>query len=546
MTNRPFTRPLVMLVLLFMVGFGAVGFFSIRRDVENLRVISQDNTQWAAAQMEIELLRFRLALQHVADDPSPDATTKMRDRFDILWSRVFMMGHGLVGARLEQYDGEHGSVSKLASYLEEIDAKLARLDPADHATVGIIEATLDGFQTDLREYTLRVVRADGEASAQVRSRIQSSARTTAIISMAAVVLSVIALALILRENRRQRHLALLSQRSAEQAEMASRAKSRFLSMMSHELRNPLNGILGPLALLGQSELAERHRRLVVQAQQSGQSMLQMLSGLLDYGELQDGRFQLKPQPFRVGALAEAIQSELKGEGLARVVVTVEPGTPERIIGDMDRLRQIFVHLVSFLIEGRPLDQVELNFGYRDGLFSGDIALDGGAERAKDSTDWKLDLLTGLNEFSPDQVTAEALRPLIARGLISASGGILSLPTQTDDRRVLRVSVRCEAPRLEEIRVLLQTRSAALATIYQAALKSDRVAFVSGDGAVDVVLVDSTSVGEAPLMSRLRSHYPGALFVSLGLPQVPEFFDDVVESPNDMGRLRQTIIGRLAS
>lgn len=542
MRGRPFTRPLGLLVLLFMVGFGAVGFFSIRRDVENLRVISQDNTQWAASQMEIELLRFRLALDGLSSDSTPEEVAAMHDRFDILWSRVFMMGHGQVGDRLKQYDGEHGSVSKLATYLEEVDPKITALDPGDGANIEPIQTRLEAFQTDLREYTLRVVRADGEASAQVRTRIQSSARTTAIISMAAVLLSLIALALILRENRRQRHLALLSQRSAEQAEQASRAKSRFLSMMSHELRNPLNGILGPLALLGQSELGDRHRRLVVQAQQSGQSMLHMLTGLLDYGEMQDGHFQLKPKPFRVGALADAIDTELRGEGVSRVDVSVGPGTPERVVGDMDRLRQIFVHLVTFLLEGRPSEQASLRFSYAGGMFCGEISLDAPAG----PMDWKLDLLTGLNDFRPDQVAAEALRPLIARGLISASGGVLSLPEQSDGRRVVRVSVGCDAPRLEEIRVLLETRSAALATIYQAALKSDRVVFVSGNGPVDVVLVDSTSIGEAPLMLRLRNLYPGALFVSLGEPQAPELFDDIVESPNDMGRLRQSILGRLAS
>lgn len=543
MARRPLTRPLVLLVLLFMVGFGAVGFFSIRRDVENLRVITQDNTQWAAAQMEIELLRFRLALQTLSTDHSSDAIAAMHNRFDILWSRVFMVGHGSVGERLAQYDREGGSVSKLSSYLEQIDPKLADFDPATGAdTLASIDARLADLQGDLREYTLRVVRADGEASAQVRARIQSSARTTALISMAAVLLSMIALALILRENRRQRHLALLSQRSAEQAELGSRAKSRFLSMMSHELRNPLNGVLGPLALLGQSELPERHRRLVVQAQQSGQSMLQMLAGLLDYGEMQDGRFQLKPQPFRVGALADAVQAELKSEGISSAKVTVEQGTPERVVADMDRLRQIFVHLVSFLIEGRPHEPVSLNFSYEDGILSGDILV----EDPGTVSEWKLDLLTGLNEFSPDQVTAEALRPLIARGLISASGGVLSVPSTSAGRRSVRVSVRCETQQLEEIKVLLQTRSAALATIYQAALKSDRVAFVRGDGLVDVVLVDSTSMGEASLMSQLRSRYPGALFVSLGQPHAPEFFDDVVDSPNDMVRLRQSILGRLVS
>lgn len=541
MARRPYTRPLVLLVLLFMAGFGSVGFFAIRRDVENLRVISQDNTQWAAAQMEIELLRFRLALQQLLEDPSPAAINAMHERFDILWSRVFMMGHGLVGERLQRYDGEHGSVSKLADYLKSIDPKLAEFDPGAQALIPPIDERLNDFQTDLREYTLRVVRADGEASAQVRSRIQSSARTTALISLAAVLVSIIALALILRENRRQRHIALLSQRSAEQAEQASRAKSRFLSMMSHELRNPLNGVLGPLALLGQSEMSDRHRRLVVQAQQSGRSMLRMLGGLLDYGEIQDGRFQLNPQPFRTAVLAETIEAELRNEGASAVTVSICEGTPDRLIGDMDRLRQIFVHLVLFLTEGRPSEAVTLRFSHDTHLLSGEIGL----EAEETSMDWKLDLLTGLNEFSPDQVTAEALRPLIARRLISAAGGVLSLPTRANGRRVIRVCLSCETLRLDEIRVLLETRSAALATIYQAALRSDRVAFVSGEGPVDVVLVDSTSIGETPLMSRLRSRYPGALFVSLGSPQVPDFFDDIVETPNDIGRLRKSILGKLA-
>ena len=61
-----------------------------------------------------------------------------------------------------------------------------------------------------------------------------------------------------------------------------------------------------------------------------------------------------------------------------------------------------------------------------------------------------------------------------------------------------------------------------------------------------MLVDSTSVGELPLMSRLRARFPRALFVSLGLPQSPDFFDDILETPNDMSRLRTNILGRLAS
>jgi hypothetical protein len=315
-------------------------------------------------------------------------------------------------------------------------------------------------------------------------------------------------------------------------------------MMSHELRNPLNGILGPLALLGQGDLAERQRRLVGQAQHSGSSMLQMLSGLLDYGEVQDGRIHLRHEPFRVAALAESLADALAAEGAGQANVQVFPGTPERVYGDIERLRQIFVHLTVYMLEGRDPAGSTVRFHHDRGNLVGEIAFPADDRQV----DWRLDLLMGLSEVAPDQVTAEALRPLIARGLIAATNGVLTLPEEAGGMRAIRVSVPAASVSFDQIRVHLETRSEALATIYQAALKSDRVVFVATGDAdpVEVVLVDSTSVGEAPLMARLRARFPGALFVSLGLPQSPDFFDDIVEAPNDMSRLRTSILGRLAS
>lgn len=533
-----------MVLLLAMAAFAALGYFSIRRDVDNLRVISQDNILWSATQMEVELLRFQLSVAELSSTPDAPTLERVRERFDILWSRVFIMSRGRVGETMRAYDEGYGSLQAIASYLEEVDPVLAELQPGDVATIDEIMANLVRLQQELRLYTLRVVRAETAASAAVRDRIQSSAQTTGVISMAAVLLSVLALFLILRENRQQRELVAMSRKIAHEAEMSSRAKSRFLSMMSHELRNPLNGVVGPLALLEQSELADRHQRLIEQAQQSARAMLRMLGGLFDYAEMQDGKLTIRPEPFRVDMLATKLREELARGGTNSVAITVATDMPERIDGDLERLTQVFVHLAEFVAEQRAPGGAELLLRHDGANLLGDLRF----ELHDTATDWRLDLLSDLGVTGPDQVSADALRPLIARGLLDASGGDMHIDDSSPGHRVIRVRVPAAPASLRVVRVHLETRSAALATIYQESLRADHIVFVdpSSEGKVDVVLVDSASINEASLMDRLRERFPKALYVSLGSPQSPDLFDNIVDTPSDMTSLRESILNRLAS
>ena len=205
-----------------------------------------------------------------------------------------------------------------------------------------------------------------------------------------------------------------------------------------------------------------------------------------------------------------------------------------------------MHLAVYVLEGRdPARRAACSFGHDGANLVGEIAF---AARGA-LLDWQLDLLMGLSEIAPDQVSAEALRPLIARGLIAATAGRPDLARGRRRRAGSSGSPfppsRCASSRSACIsrparrRSRRSTRRRCAPTAWSSSRR--RV----GEP-VDVVLVDSTSVGEVPLMSRLRARFPGALFVSLGLPQSPDFFDDIVETPNDMSRLRTSILGRLAS
>ncbi len=544
---RPIPRYVGMVVLLAMAGFAGVGYFAIRRDVDNLRVISQDNILWSATQMEVELLRFQLSMTELAGALTPEAVAAAQERFDIFWSRVFIMRSGRVGEVMRAYDEGHGSLETIAEFMERLDPVIVSLDPGDVQTIdGIIE-DLRRLQQELRLYTLRVVRADAAAAAVVRDRIQLSAQTTAVIAIAAVGLSVLALFLILRENRRQRDLVAMTQRIADEAERSSRAKSIFLSMMSHELRNPLNGVLGPLALLVDGDaLGDRQARLVEQAQQSARVMLRMLRGLLDYAEMQDGRLTFLRAPLGIDTLAGELREALVRDGSNDVRIVVAPGVPERVEGDLDRLTQIFMHLTEFALELRAPGGVELTLDHDGEGLIGEVRF---AEREM-SRDWRRDLLPEdpeAEQVATGQVSTEALRPLIARGLITACGGRLTLDS-ADGVNLIRVEMPAPAAAPGRVRVWLETRSAALATIYQAALKSEQLVFLEegSDSLADVVLVDSAGIDDASLIEKLRERFPSALVVSLGTPQQTDLFDYIVDPPNDMGHLRESILTRLAS
>jgi signal transduction histidine kinase len=544
--GHPLLRPIALAVLLVMAGVAALGFHSIRKDIENLRVISRDNILWSATQMELEFLRFQRSVALYVSDPTESARNELHERFDILWSRFSLFTEGRVGRLLRQYDEGHGTLHAASNFLASVDSLLPDLGPNDADTLRALLPVMDELQSELRLYTLRVVRGDTAAASAVRERMLTSSQLTAYITLAALLISALSLFLIMRDNRRQREMVALSQQQAEAAEAASRAKSRFLTMMSHELRNPLNGILGPLALAAQREMPPKQRRLIAKAQHSGRVMLRMLSGLLDYGDMQDGRLVMRDEAFSIGMLAETVRTGLRAEPTdpPRVEVRVAEGGPERVCGDLDRMSRIFLHLAEHIIGPEGDGTLRITFSHNGRDLIGEVAV----TEDEHGVAWKLELLMGLAGDPGGAFATEALGPVVARGMLAAAQGIVSLAQDSEGRRIVRVAVPARPLSLEKVRVHLQTRSSALEALYRAALRSDQVEFVPFEGTTpaDIILVDSTSICDDELIRSLRGRFPSALLVSLGAPTAPGVFDEVVEAPNDMARLRESVLGRLAS
>ena len=157
-----------------------------------------------------------------------------------------------------------------------------------------------------------------------------------------------------------------SAKATRDAEMSAQGKSDFLAMMSHEMRTPLNGIVGMTSLLESKTMDDGQRECVEVIRRSSETLLAIIDDVLDFSKIDAGCLTLENNDFDpTRAVLDAMQIVERSAAAKSLTLSshLDPALPTLVSGDAMRLRQILLNLLSnavkFTAEGEIIVCAEL-------------------------------------------------------------------------------------------------------------------------------------------------------------------------------------------
>lgn len=225
-------------------------------------------------------------------------------------------------------------------------------------------------------------------------------------------------------------------------EEANRAKSDFLARMSHEIRTPLNGILGFIDMVKQTELNSFQRGNIEKAERAGQTLMLIISDILDLSKAEAGKMTLESQPFRLANVltisADMVRKAADDKGLP-LTMQISATCPDVLVGDRYRIMQIILNLLGNAVKFTDTGSVRIGASYQDGRL--DITVqDTGIGIAKENQSLLFENFMQEDASTTRRFGGTGLGLAITKRLVDAMNGDISFESEKGVGTTFRVSL----------------------------------------------------------------------------------------------------------
>jgi len=345
----------------------------------------RENALWSVYQLDREARRLNeeANIMLATGDSSSKAAKALSTRYDILYSRMSILKRANFDLRLSE-DPQLGEIVKRIEPLVMFEAPwFDALTKGKAIDRDRLQAFADDIVPLVKNTEALLTQVNNKVStdrAEARDALQMLQIKTGALTVA-LAASVGFLVFNLRRQLRSVRAAGLAfeglvrelREAYSSAEAGNRAKSQFMATMGHEVRTPLNAILGTAELLELGDLPDKAKAGVQTIRRSGQTLLEILNEILDFAKMETGRIDVSLAPVNivevVTSAVEMMQDRAAENGDTLVADIGDAGAADWILTDATRVRQVVLNLLSnavkFTSDGAVV--LKMTHGDSDGL-----------------------------------------------------------------------------------------------------------------------------------------------------------------------------------
>ena len=356
---------LLISAVILLAGAAIYVSYELYRHQRILETSNRFNVAWSVTQSVTEFLRLQQVIYQAALE-GEDSEASLR--FDICVNRLSLLRAGEVARFVTSDPILVGIVDRFEQSLRQVEPLiLAIADPKSaRQALDILEPrTADLIRLSSASNVYTAARAAEGQTDLIDMHWLFTAFVGVLITCGVILIGVLVRRMNelgstkrrLEESARELRLALV------QADAAGKAKARFLATMSHEVRTPMNAVLGLAGALLDEQLPPRQREVVETIRSSGDNLMRILNDILDFSKLDADSMMLEDAAFSPAALTREAVSLLAPRAEAKnltISVDADAQTVPMLMGDAGRIRQILLNLISNAVKFTEIGHVSVH------------------------------------------------------------------------------------------------------------------------------------------------------------------------------------------